>query len=108
MKREFETSARDVGNTIKRDLDAATGDVNQALQGQGSLDSSNSAAADDSWDHTPWTPLEPPPPSYSRPDKHWRVKRGALPKWYRQRAQVRGHVQSGAARVARFRPKQAG
>jgi sec-independent protein translocase protein TatB len=108
MKREFETSARDVENTIKRDLDAATGEVNQALQGQGALENSSGAAADDSWDHTPWMPLEPPPPSYIRPDKHWRVKRGALPKWYRQRAQVRGHVQSGAARVARFRPKQAG
>jgi sec-independent protein translocase protein TatB len=52
-------------------------------------------------------PPEPLPPSYIRPDKHWRIKRGALPKWYRQRAQVRGHVQSGAARVARFRPKPA-
>ncbi|MEY2686254.1 MAG: Sec-independent protein translocase subunit TatB [Pseudomonadota bacterium] len=111
MKREFETSARDVENSISKDLNAATSEVNQALQGPGSLDDSSDAsmaAPDDSWDHTPWTPVEPPPPSYSRPDKHWRVKRGALPKWYRQRTQVRGHVQSGAARVARFRPKQAG
>jgi sec-independent protein translocase protein TatB len=106
MKREFETSARDVENSIKRDLDAATSEVNQSIQGAGVL--GNDGAAADSWEHTPWMPPEPLPPSYTRPDKHWRVKRGALPKWYRQRAQVRGHVQSGAARVARFRPKQAG
>jgi len=33
--------------------------------------------------------------------KNWRVKRGALPQWYKARAGVRTKVQSGAARVAR-------
>jgi sec-independent protein translocase protein TatB len=47
---------------------------------------------------------EPPPPQYKRPDKRWRAKRSAMPRWYKQRSGVRGHVQSGAARVARFRP----
>lgn len=36
--------------------------------------------------------------------KNWRLKRGATPLWYKQKHGVRRHAQSGAARVARFRP----
>jgi sec-independent protein translocase protein TatB len=106
MKREFETGARDVENSITRDLDAATSDVNRALQGSADSDAAAAAAPlDDNWNSSPWTPLAEPMPAYVRPDKKWRVKRAALPQWYRRRTQVRGHVQSAAARVARFRPK---
>ena len=48
-----------------------------------------------------WTP---PPPEYKHPKKNWRLKRGATPQWYKQRNGVRTRSQSGAARVARFRP----
>jgi sec-independent protein translocase protein TatB len=48
--------------------------------------------------------LRPPVPEYRHPKKKWRVKRGATPQWYKQRQGVRTHAQSGAARVARFRP----
>ncbi len=41
---------------------------------------------------------------YNKPRKNWRIKRGSVPIWYKQRNGVRRHVQSGAARVARFRP----
>jgi sec-independent protein translocase protein TatB len=108
MKREFETGARDVENSLTRDLDQATSEVNQALQGADSSGGDGAAAAMppmDSWESSSWTPLTEPPPAYVRPNKKWRVKRGALPQWYRQRTQVRGHVQSAAARVARFRPR---
>jgi sec-independent protein translocase protein TatB len=37
--------------------------------------------------------------------KNFRLKQTALPQWYKQSAGVRGRVQSGAARVARYRPK---
>ena len=40
------------------------------------------------------------------PGKNFRHKRGAVPRWYTARAGVRTHVQSGAARVARFKPKR--
>jgi sec-independent protein translocase protein TatB len=49
--------------------------------------------------------LETPPPEYKRPDKNWRLKRGAVPQWYKARAGVRTKALSGAARVARYRPK---
>lgn len=45
-------------------------------------------------------------PAYRNPGKNWRVKRGATPQWYKLRAGVRTKAQSGAARVARFRPKK--
>ena len=44
-------------------------------------------------------------PEYKNPDKNWRVKQKAMPQWYKARSGVRTRVQSGAARVARFRPK---
>jgi hypothetical protein len=45
-------------------------------------------------------------PSYQHPGKNFRLKRSAVPRWYKSRQGVRTHVQSGAARVARFRPKK--
>ena len=44
------------------------------------------------------------PPGYRHPKKQWRLKRGATPQWYKKQQGVKRHVQSGAARVARFRP----
>ena len=44
-------------------------------------------------------------PEYKHPRKHWRVKTGAVPHWYKARNGVRARVQSGAARVARHRPR---
>ncbi|MBS7348605.1 MAG: Sec-independent protein translocase subunit TatB [Comamonas sp.] len=45
-------------------------------------------------------------PSYTHPGKKFRLKRSAIPRWYKLRTGTRTHVQSGAARVARFRPKR--
>jgi sec-independent protein translocase protein TatB len=47
----------------------------------------------------------PPGPAYVHPGKKWRVKRGSIPNWYKLREGVRRHAQSGAARVARHRPR---
>ncbi len=45
-------------------------------------------------------------PAYRNPGKNWRLKRGATPQWYKSRAGVRTSAQSGAARVARYRPQK--
>jgi sec-independent protein translocase protein TatB len=45
-------------------------------------------------------------PAYKHPGKNWRLKRGAVPQWYKARSGVRTKAQSGAARVARFRPRK--
>jgi sec-independent protein translocase protein TatB len=44
-------------------------------------------------------------PEYKHPGKKWRVKQGAMPQWYKARSGVRTRALSGAARVARFRPR---
>ncbi|MES2979406.1 MAG: twin-arginine translocase TatA/TatE family subunit [Pseudomonadota bacterium] len=44
-------------------------------------------------------------PEYRHPKKNWRLKQGAVPQWFKARAGVRTKALSGAARVARFRPK---
>jgi sec-independent protein translocase protein TatB len=44
-------------------------------------------------------------PEYRHPKKKWRLKTGAMPQWYKARSGVRTRAQSGAARVARFRPQ---
>jgi sec-independent protein translocase protein TatB len=105
MKSQFETAARDVEQTVHSELNAA----NQAFSQQvddisAGLDGSDPHSAD------PYATLSSTPdvPSYKRPNKRWRLKRTAVPHWYKQRAGVRGHVQSGAARVARHRPKRVG
>ena len=45
-------------------------------------------------------------PQYKHPGKNWRLKQGAMPQWYKARAGVRTKALSGAARVARYRPKR--
>ena len=105
MKSQFETAARDVEQTVHREVN----EVNQAAQAFGSQfqDAHNglSGHGADAIGHSGTSMgYEPPPPQYKHPKKHWRLKRSAVPRWYKQRAGVRGQVQSGAARVARHRP----
>ncbi len=45
-------------------------------------------------------------PAYRHPNKHWRLKQTAVPNWYKARSGVRAKAMSGAARVARFRPRK--
>jgi sec-independent protein translocase protein TatB len=96
MKTQFEDAARDVEQSVQREVNAASGEIektwselNAGLSGEGA-DGQQS--------------LMPPPPEYKHPKKNWRLKRGATPQWYKRRNGVRVHAQSGAARVARFRP----
>lgn len=45
-------------------------------------------------------------PEYRHPQKNWRLKQGATPKWYKARTGTRTRALSGAARVARYRPQR--
>ena len=95
MKTQFEDAARDVEQTVNTEVNQATSEFN-AIGTDWSSDSAYGGASG--------TPLDTPPPQYKRPNKNWRLKRGAMPQWYKQRAGIRTKAQSGAARVARFRP----
>jgi len=100
MKTEFEHAARDVEQTVQNvssQIHQTGAELEQSWQGSSSL-------PDRSGQHEGWVP---PPPVYKHPKKKWRLKRGATPQWYKQRAGVRVKALSGAARVARFRPPSA-
>jgi len=94
MKTEFEDAARDVERSVHNEIHQTTSDLENAWKAQDELPAN-------SGEHVGWTP---PPPEYKHPKKNWRLKRGAMPQWYKQRHGVRSKAQSGAARVARFRP----
>ncbi len=91
MKETVESAARDVETSIH----STTADFEK----QWSEATSTAAAA---------PAIDPPPtyPEYKHPGKKWRVKQGAVPGWYKARNGVRSRALSGAARVARYRPKK--
>ena len=91
MKGQFETAARDVQQTVSSEIDKAHAEFNSSFSGE---------LPPHSGQHEDSLPL----PQYRHPKKNWRLKRGATPQWYKQRNGVRNKAQSGAARVARFRP----
>ena len=97
MKTEFESAARNVEQTVSSEVNQTTADLNASWQSA----STDSALAANSGQHIGMTPL----PQYRHPKKNWRLKRGAMPQWYKQKNGVRSKAQSGAARVARFRPR---
>ena len=84
MKDTVENAARDV----ERDLNDASDTANATHAGY--LSDAQSSVV----------------PAYRNPGKNWRLKRGAMPQWYKSRAGVRTKAQSGAARVARYRPQK--
>ena len=96
MKTEFEDAARNVGDTVSSQVHQTRSDLETAYG-----DADNGILPPNSGQHEGWSP---PPPEYKHPKKNWRLKRGATPQWYKQRTGVRAKAQSGAARVARFRP----
>ena len=83
---------------------------NAAQEVETSIESS-AEALKNSWTETPF--LEDgaaPLPYYSfhnMPKKRWRSKISATPNWYKARSGTRTKALSGAARVARFRPRKA-
>lgn len=87
MRDAVETAARDVENSIQ----------------------THTSDFEKSWEAATGTadlPAPQEPPQYKHPGKHWRLKQGAVPQWYKARAGVRTKALSGAARVARYRPRK--
>jgi len=94
---------------MKESVESAAKDVSQSIQ-------ENAADFEKSWAEATngvssglgdyGSALTEPPPEYRHPKKNWRLKQGAMPNWYKARTGVRTYAQSGAARVARYRPKK--
>ncbi len=97
MKESVENAARDVQTSVQEgasDFEKSWSEATAGLEGSGSgyQDALGSIGSDVN-------------PVYKHPRKNWRLKKGAVPQWYKSRSGVRTRAQSGAARVARFRPR---
>jgi len=95
MRTEFENAARDVEQTIHKEVSEHTQALNEALSGSTASASSADAGYVPSWDAAHKT---------HNGRKSWRVKQGARPLWFKRQQNTRMWVQSGAARVKRHRP----
>jgi sec-independent protein translocase protein TatB len=95
MKGQFEDAARNVEQTVSENVEQARSDFNQ-ISGEAEVNEFNRY-------DTLLRPISP----YRNPKKQWRLKRSVMPHWYKQRHGIRAKAQSGAARVARFRPPRA-
>jgi sec-independent protein translocase protein TatB len=97
MKETVEGAARDVQSSVHTATSDFEKDWAATTNGIMSEDTGEQGTAADSFVRYP---------EYKHPKKHWRVKQGAMPQWYKARAGVRTKALSGAARVARFRPQK--
>ena len=89
---------------MKETVEGAARDVENSIQTNASdFEKSWTEAAGDASSSLPGMEIFP---EYKHPKKKWRLKTGATPQWYKARSGMRTRTQSGAARVARFRPKK--
>lgn len=98
MKETVEKTAREVESQASATASDFERDWAEVTAGLGGTSSSDSLADSSSIG-------SPVYPQYRRPKKNFRLKRQAVPQWYKARAGVRTRALSGAARVARYRPK---
>lgn len=98
MKDSVESAARDVETSVTSGANDFEKSWSEATQG---LDGASSSGHDDALGRLGSDAY----PSYKHPGKNWRIKQKAMPQWYKARTGVRTRTQSGAARVARFRPR---
>ncbi len=105
MKETMEGAARDVESSVQ----AGSRDLKQQIDAIG-----GEITEDGVWKSTDPEPElqtelyykdELTVPEYKHPKKKWRAKQGATPNWYKARNGIRTRALSGAARVARYRPK---
>ena len=97
MKESVESAARDVESSVQTgagDFEKSWSEATAGLDG-------NAASYNDALGSI-GSDLHP---AYKHPKKNWRIKQKAMPQWYKARTGIRTRTQSGAARVARFRPR---
>ena len=118
MKTQFETAARDVEQSVNQEVREASSSVQNTWESLGQDANAGGGSGGAGTDGTGAGSglggtdslgfdqgLRTPTPTYTRPNKKWRLKRSAMPNWYKQRQGVKSRVQSAAARVARHRPR---
>jgi sec-independent protein translocase protein TatB len=97
MKDSVESAARDVESSVQTsasDFEKSWADATAGLDGSG-----NASLGLDGQGLQTY-------PEYRHPRKNFRLKQKAVPQWFKARNGTRTRAQSGAARVARHRPKR--
>lgn len=100
MKESVESAARNVESSIHdttADFEKTWSEATAGLEGSAGDTAFNPSDA--------YSIGSPVYPEYRHPKKKFRLKQKAVPQWYKARSGIRTRAQSGAARVARFRPK---
>jgi sec-independent protein translocase protein TatB len=92
MKTQFEQGAQNIEQSVSNEIHEAQADWQKNWSDEFQNDTHHSG------DHEGLLP-----PGLRRPRKNWRLKRSAMPRWYKQRHGIRSNALSGAARVARHR-----
>jgi sec-independent protein translocase protein TatB len=90
-KSQFEDAARGMQESVSNEIHQVSQSLSTAWNDPSSDGAEMNGFRPNSYYHKP-------------KKKNWRLKRSAMPQWYKQRHGVRSKAQSGAARVARFRP----
>jgi sec-independent protein translocase protein TatB len=99
MKDSVQDAARDVESSVQSgasDFEKSWSEATEGLDGNGFSSDRDGALGSIGSDIYP---------AYKHPKKNWRIKQKAMPQWYKARTGVRTRTQSGAARVARYRPR---
>ena len=99
MRESFESAAKEVQTSVNmtsREVEQEWSALSNSISG--SADSAHLGAS-------PLSDINIPSPLYRNPNKKWRIKQSAMPQWFKAQRRIRGKAQSGAARVARFRPQ---
>lgn len=103
VKDSMETAMRDAGQSIRTTASEFEKNWNDAKTEYENLGTDGITQVSQPWDGESASTVTP---LYRHPNKNFRLKRTAVPHWYKTRSKLRTHIQSGAARVARFRPRR--
>lgn len=98
MQGNLQEAASSVQQQVQGHMDSIQQNLHQTSAEAWALPDHDGAGTETEYHSVPYVSFHDPV------RKNWRIKRTAMPLWYKQRNGVRRHVQSGAARVARFRP----
>ncbi|TDQ43337.1 Sec-independent protein translocase protein TatB [Tepidicella xavieri] len=99
MKESVESAARDVESSIHQTANDFEKEWSEVTAG---LENASSTTFNPSDAYSIGSPVYP---EYKHPKKNFRLKQKAVPQWFKARTGIRTRALSGAARVARFRPK---
>jgi sec-independent protein translocase protein TatB len=105
MKTEMESAAQDVQQTIHKNASVVSDSFESSWkEATAGLTHDSTSDASSSSNHS--TQSDVYYGSTSKPKRNtFRLKQTAVPHWYKQRSGIKSRAQSGAARVARYRPK---